>query len=128
MAAHGVPHATGDLDVLVRPTEVNARRVVAALTVFGVPLKAHGVATSDFCRAGTVYQIGLPPRRIDILTEISGVGFDAVWADRVYVTVDGLSLPFIERGALLMNKRAAARDKDLIDVRLLQARGPNDST
>jgi hypothetical protein len=120
MAVHGVPRATGDLDILVRPTPENADRVIEALRAFGAPLAAHGVTKDDFVREGNVYQIGLPPRRIDVLTQISGVTFDEAWADRTRATVDDITLDFIGRTTLLRNKKAAARDKDLVDVRLLE--------
>ncbi len=120
MAAHGVPRATGDFDVFVRPTDANAARVMEALRAFGTPIEAHGVSQEDFSREGTVYQIGLPPRRIDILTAISGVSFDEAWRDHITAELDGIGLPIIGRAALLANKKAAARDKDLLDVRLLE--------
>jgi hypothetical protein len=69
LAAHGIPRATGDLDVWVRAERENAKRVVAALETFGAPLRAHGVSAADFELLGTVYQMGLPPRRIDVLTQ-----------------------------------------------------------
>ncbi len=116
LAVHGVPRATGDLDVFVRPTPDNADRLMLALRRFGAPLQAHGVVASDFCSPGTVYQLGLPPRRIDILTAISGVEFDAASASRVLVD----ALPFLGRAALLTNKRASGRPKDLVDVELLE--------
>jgi len=71
LAAHGAPRATGDLDVLVRPDVANSRRVYRALVNFGAPVLAHGVGQDDFAAPGTVYQMGLPPRRIDVLTSIS---------------------------------------------------------
>jgi hypothetical protein len=66
LAFHGLVRATGDLDILVRPSAENAERVVAALDSFGAPLSAHGVAAADFGILGTVYQIGLPPRRVTL--------------------------------------------------------------
>ena len=122
LAAHGLPRATGDIDILVRPSPDNAARVVAALTKFGAPLQAHGVGAKDFERPGTVYQMGLPPRRIDVLTEISGVSFERAWDTRVPVEVDGIELPFLGRDALVENKRATGRDKDLVDVKALTKR------
>jgi len=122
LAVHGVPRATGDIDVLVRPSPENAVRVMAALLAFGAPVAAHGVTRADFERPGNVYQIGLPPRRIDLLTEITGVSFDEAWADRVIVERDGLSLPFLSRAALLRNKDATGRDKDALDAKLLRRR------
>jgi hypothetical protein len=120
LAAHGLPRATGDLDIFVRATPDNARRVVSALAAFGAPLEAHGIRQEDFESEGTVYQIGLPPRRIDLLTGISGVSFDEAWASKLEVSVAGRSFFVLGREALITNKRAAGRDKDLVDVRALE--------
>jgi hypothetical protein len=79
------------------------------------------VAESDFTEPGMVYQIGLPPRRIDVLTQISGVSFDEAWTSRAETIVDGFAVAFIGLDALMKNKRASGRDKDLLDVRLLQS-------
>jgi hypothetical protein len=119
LAAHGLPRATGDIDILVRPTQPNAERVMQALRAFGAPVSAHAVQAGDFATPGTVYQMGLPPRRIDLLTEITGVSFDDAWASRMEVEVAGLQLGFLGREALIENKRATGRDKDLLDVKAL---------
>jgi hypothetical protein len=119
LAAHGVVRATGDLDLLVRPTADNAVRVAAALRSFGAPLAAHGVVPEDFARPAVCYQIGLPPRRIDVLTEASGVDFDAASEGAVEVVVDGLPVRVMGRRAIVVNKRASGRPKDLEDLRLL---------
>jgi hypothetical protein len=121
LAAHGLPRATGDFDILVRPSPDNAARVIAALDDFGAPTRAHGVTATDFEREGAVYQIGLPPRRIDLLTSITGVSFDEAWSSRVPARVAGLEFTVIGREALLKNKRATGRDKDLVDVRALES-------
>jgi hypothetical protein len=113
---HGAPRASGDIDLLVRPTPDNAARVVSALLDFGAPLSAHNVSAADFARPGTVYQIGLPPRRIDILTEITGVGFEEAWASRLPATVAGRTVAIIGRDAFLKNKLATGRPKDLADA------------
>jgi predicted nucleotidyltransferase len=120
LAAHGLPRATGDLDIFVRPSAENSPRVMAALRRFGAPLSAHQVGARDFLVPGTVYQIGLPPRRIDLLTEISGVTFDEAMVQHLIIPIDGRDIPFIGRDALIQNKRAAARDKDLVDVAALE--------
>lgn len=91
LAAHGLPRATGDLDVLVEPTPENARAVVNALNEFGAPINAHGVAPDDFSTEGTVYQMGLPPRRIDVLTSVSGVSFGNVWKGRLVAEIRDMS-------------------------------------
>jgi hypothetical protein len=120
MAVHGVPRATGDLDIWVRPAAGNAARVMEALEAFGPPVRNHGVTASDFEIEGTVYQIGLPPRRIDLLTAITGVDFDAAWAERLEVEIAGVSIPFLGRRSLILNKRATGREKDILDVHLLE--------
>lgn len=120
MAVHGVPRATGDLDLLIRPTTDNAEQALEALRQFGAPVDQHGVTATDLARPGTVYQIGLPPRRIDILTQVSGLEFDEVWASRIEVDIEGMTVHVIGREALARNKRAAGRDKDLVDLRTLE--------
>jgi hypothetical protein len=124
LAFHGAPRASGDIDIFVRATKENAARVLEALTRFGAPLAAHGVTISELARPGTVYQIGLPPRRIDVLTEISGVSFDEAWASRVSAEVDGHTVHLIGRDAFLKNKTASGRPKDLADAARLAKRRP----
>ena len=113
-----------DLDLLVRPSQANAQRVVAALMAFGAPLAAHDVREVDFARSGTVYQVGVAPRRIDINTSIDGVSFDEAWQSRIVRPLDGLRVPFLGRDALIRNKRAAGRQKDLADVEVLERNPP----
>lgn len=125
LAVHGHVRATGDLDIWIRPDPENAERVWRALVRFGAPVEAMGLTIPDLSRAGTVYQIGLPPRRIDILTEISGVDFDEAWPSRVAETVGDLQVPFLGREALVRNKKATGRTKDLADVESLE--GPQAS-
>jgi len=118
LAVHGHPRATGDLDLWIDCSEVNASRAHAALRVFGAPLQELRV--EDLTTPGTVYQIGLPPIRIDILTRISGVEFEAAWSDRLEIPIDDLAVPVIGRKALVANKRALGRTRDLADVELLE--------
>jgi len=117
LAALGVPRATGDLDIWVRPTLENAARVLTALARFGAPL--FDLTARDLTRPDTVFQIGLPPSRIDILSGISGVAFDTAWKRRVSVTVEGVRAGVLGRRDFVANKRAAGRPKDLSDLTLL---------
>ena len=120
LAAHGLPRATGDIDILVRPTPANAERVMRALVDFGARVEAHGVETTDFQIEGMVYQIGVAPQRIDLLTAITGVSFDEAWSSRVPVKVDGVSFHVLGRDALIRNQRAAGRAKDVVDADALE--------
>jgi hypothetical protein len=114
LSAHGYPRATGDLDLWVRPTKENAERVWQALEKFGAPRR--NVTPEDFYTPDTVYQIGLPPQRIDFMTSIDGVDFDEAWRTRKQTIIEGLSVGFLGREQLLKNKRATGRPKDLFDV------------
>lgn len=123
MAVHGAPRFTGDIDLWVRPSLANAERVHRALARFGAPLATHGVAASDFALPGAVYQMGLPPRRIDVLTAIDGVAFEDAWSGKVERELGGVNLPFLGLAELIRNKRAAGRPKDLLDIELLRELG-----
>lgn len=121
MAAHGHPRATGDLDIWVRPSSENSRRVWRALASFGAPL--GDVMEEDFSREGTVFQIGVSPRRVDILTAIDGVAFSDAWPSRMEVEAEGLRLSVLGRADLIRNKMASGRPQDLVDVQRLQGQG-----
>ena len=121
VSAHGVPRATGDLDVWVAPDAANARDVWRALSAFGAPLDVFGLKIEDFSTLGNVVQFGVPPRRIDILTAIDGVDFAVAWQNRLSTEIEGCPVAFLGRAELIRNKRAAARPKDWLDVQLLEA-------
>lgn len=117
LGIHGRPRATGDLDVWVDPTQENAPRVLQALADFGAPLEQ--VTTDDFTTPGVVFQMGLPPRRIDVLTDVSGLTFAEAWPNRLRGRLGPVDADFIGRGDFIRNKRAAGRPKDLGDLAAL---------
>lgn len=117
LAHHGRPRATGDLDVWVDPTASNAARVMQALASFGAPLQE--ISEEDFSRPGVVFQIGVPPGRIDILTELTGLAFEDAWPGRDSGRFGGLAVDYIGRDAFIRNKRATGRAKDLGDIESL---------
>lgn len=121
LAVHGIPRATGDIDLWVRPSDENAERVLRALATFGAPLS--GISASDFKTRDTVLQIGVSPRRIDILTTLDAVDFDDAWRDRAMVEVGGLTIPVIGRRDLIRNKKAVGRPQDLADIARMEAGG-----
>jgi len=120
LAVHGVPRATGDLDLFVARDGDNPERLVRALASFGASLASHGVTRADFERAGMVYQLGLPPRRIDLMTSISGVEFHDAEQAAVLTEIDGMQLPVLGRRHLVANKLASGRPKDVVDAELLE--------
>ena len=118
LAAHGLPRATGDIDVWINTSKENAVRVLAALKRFGAP--TIDLSETDLTTSGTVFQIGLAPRRVDILTSIDGVNFAEAWRVREQKQVDGIDVNVISKRHLMQNKRAVGRPKDLIDVAWLE--------
>jgi hypothetical protein len=114
LALYGRPRATGDLDVWVDATTDNAARVMRALAAFGAPLAT--VREADFARPGVTYQIGVPPGRIDILTELTALTFADAWPDRLRRPFGDVEVDFIGRASFIRNKRATGRPKDLGDI------------
>jgi hypothetical protein len=114
LALHGRPRATGDLDIWIDAKPENAVRVIHALLAVGAPV--GDVAVADFAQEGIVYQIGVPPGRIDILTHLTGLAFHEAWPDRMRRPFGDVDVDFIGRQAFLRNKRATGRAKDLGDI------------
>ena len=119
LAAYGHVRATKDLDVWVRPDRENAQRVLKGLSDFGAPL--GDLTADDLSKGGTIFQIGTPPLRIDVITEIDGVDFANAWPDRLEIGFGGVPALVISRHHLITNKKAAARLQDLADVERLEA-------
>lgn len=124
LAFHVEGRLTEDLDVFVEPSPENAARVRRALESFGFGGLVPGEA--ELAEPDRVFMLGRKPWRIDILTGIDGVSFAEAWDGRESVNFHGLSLSVIGREALLRNKRASGRKKDLVDVALLEAAAEGD--
>jgi hypothetical protein len=114
VGVHGYPRATVDLDVWVRSSPDNATRIVDALHAFGFAATAPD--PSLFLSDRTIVRLGVPPFRIELMTSIDGVLFDACAQRALVVEIDGTSVPFISLEDLRANKRAAGRHKDLNDL------------
>ena len=114
VAAHGRPRATGDLDIWIRPSAENAERVWRALVQFGAPLTE--LRLEDLTSPQIVFQIGIAPARIDILTSLTALKFDDAWPRRQMVEIEGQTLPFLSRDDLIRNKAAVGRPRDLADI------------
>jgi len=117
LAAHGFVRATGDIDLWIRCSEENAERVISALIKFGA---LSDLTADDLKKPELIFQIGIAPRRIDILTSIDGVTFEEAWAMRKKITVEDMSVQVISRPHLLQNKKKAGRPKDKADVAWLE--------
>ena len=122
MGAHGYPRATGDIDIWVEPSAENSARVYRSMIAFGAPL--HEIDESTFATPGVVFQIGVAPRRIDIITTISGVQFDDARRQQQIAEIEDLPVPILSINDLIRNKRATGRDKDRLDADRLEKDRP----
>lgn len=118
LAAHGLPRATGDIDLWIKRDERNAGRVWRSLVKFGAPVS--DLKESDFSSPGMVYQIGVAPNRIDILTSIDGVEFNDAWRQRVEINIEDVLVFVISKAHLIANKKTVGRPQDLADVDRLE--------
>ena len=118
LAAHVVPRFTGDLDTWLWLHEENVDRVMTVLEAFG--FGSLNINREDFLHPDRIIQLGYPPHRIDLLTNIDGVEFHDAWKRHVRFKVGDLEVPFISREDLIANKKTVARPQDLVDVASLE--------
>jgi hypothetical protein len=118
LAVYGYPRATGDFDIWVEPSTENAKRIFSALTAFGAPLS--DLTKETFTEKGIIFQIGVVPCRIDLITHIDGVNFTDAYTSREKVNIEDLVLPFISKENLIKNKKSTGREKDLVDIKYLE--------
>jgi len=124
VSLHAEPRGTKDLDVFIKADEENSKAVFAALAEYGAPLS--GISPADFNdKPTTIFQMGVPPGRVDILQGIAGVAFDEAWKTRVETLLDGNTpAHVISREHLIRNKLAVGRFQDLADVEKLREAAP----
>lgn len=113
------PRATMDIDIWVMPSLQNADAVLRALRRFGSPL--HNLAKKDLQIDGTIFQIGVAPRRIDTITTASGLKFEETYQNSISINIDGIEVHIPSIDDLIRNKRASGRTKDLADIEALEA-------
>jgi len=119
LAAHGYPRATMDIDIWVMPSPENADAVLRALRRFGAPL--HNLTKEDLQKDGTVFQIGVAPRRIDIITAATGLQFEETYRNSISVNIEGVEVHIPSVEDLIRNKRATGRTKDMADAESLES-------
>lgn len=118
MGVHGYPRATGDFDIWVLASGENSRQVYKSLAQFGAPMEQ--VREDTFNEEGLIFQIGVAPRRIDVITRIDGVVFENAYGRRKEIVIDEINVPVISKEDLIKNKEATGRDKDRIDASQLK--------
>ncbi len=119
LAAHGYPRATMDIDIWVMPSSQNADAVLRALRRFGAPL--HNLTKKDLQKDGIIFQIGVAPRRIDIITSASGLQFEETYERSLLFNVEGIEVRIPSIDDLIRNKKETGRTRDLADAEALEA-------
>ena len=118
LAAYGYPRATGDFDIWVEASEENSEKVFTSLKSFGAPTSQ--LTEKSFTQNGIIFQIGVAPCRIDLITHIDGVDFVDAYKSKETIEIESIRLPFISKENLIKNKKSTGRPKDLIDVKVLE--------
>jgi len=118
VAFHGHPRYTKDIDIWIWMEQTNAEHMLDVLKVFG--FSSLGLQRDDFLKKNNVIQLGNPPNRIDILTDLSGVVFEECYPKRNSITIDGIAINFIDIENLIQNKKASGRHQDLADIENLK--------
>ena len=119
LAAHGYPRATMDIDIWVMPSPANADAVLKALRRFGAP--SQNLTREDLQKDGTIFQIGVAPRRIDIITSATGLQFESAYRNSVPITIEGIEVRIPSLDDLIHNKKTTGRTKDLADAEALES-------
>lgn len=118
LAANGRPRYTGDLDILVNPTETNANKLEEVFRVFAGNSLAD--EAYQFAQENKMVTLGVPPLQLQVMSSVSGVTFSEAWADRLKVKFGKHNIGVMGRSTFMKNKRAAGRPKDLLDIALLE--------
>lgn len=115
---HGHPRYTKDIDLWILMKRSNAENVINAVKEFG--FESLGLTEDDFLDTENIIQLGFPPNRIDILTDIAGVDFETCFNNKVVVKFEDTEINFISLIDLITNKEAAGRLQDLADAEKLK--------
>ena len=118
---HSQPRYTKDIDIWLEPTPANARKLMRAFGIFGIPL--IGVTEDDFANPGTQFNLGVSPCQIDLLTTIPGLDFDSAWPNRVTSDENGFPILYLGKADLIRAKQSAGRLQDLADIEELRRVG-----
>ena len=119
MAVHGFPRSTMDIDIFIMPDPENAPLVFQALEDFGAPVS--DLSIEDLKKEDLIFQIGVAPCRIDIITSIDGIKFEDAYIRSEIVDIEGISIHVLSKQDLIINKRASGRKRDIADIEMLES-------
>jgi predicted nucleotidyltransferase len=115
---HGHPRYTKDIDLWVLMKSNNASNIIKSVKEFG--FESLGLEEEDFLNSDNIIQLGFPPNRIVLLTEIAGVEFESCYSNKLTIEFEGVTIPFISLNDLIKNKQSSGRLQDLADAEKLE--------
>ena len=115
------PRYTKDIDIWVKASSANGKKIIKALKLFGAPV--DNISVDDFVKPGLIYIFGIPPLRVDILNELERVNFDMAYKSRNVVLLGKIKVPFVDLLTLIKTKEIAGRPQDKIDIKNLKKIG-----
>jgi len=118
VAFHGHPRYTKDIDIWLLPETKNIRNLLQALEDFG--FASLELKIDDFLDPDQIIQLGYPPNRIDLLTDLKGVDFKTCYDNKIEAAIEGIKINFIDLENLKKNKKATGRHQDLADLEKLE--------
>ena len=118
LAFHGYPRYTKNIDLWILMEKSNAESILKSLDEFG--FSGIGITANDLNTPETVIQLGYPPNRIDLMTEVSGLTFEECYDKKIEINIEGTSVFFIDLESLKKNKKASGRHEDLADLENLE--------
>ncbi len=111
---YGYPRYTGDIDIWVNKSESNAKKIIEVIKEFG--FADFGLTVEDLTEDNMVFQFGVEPNRINIITDVDGLNFNDAKKFRKKVTIGDVDLFLISLNDLKKNKKKSGRYKDLDDL------------
>ncbi len=119
VGAHGYARATKDIDLWIDPTMQNASKVLSALKEFGYPVEYYNINHDTLIDTSNIIQIGVPPRRIDIMSGPEGIDFETAWGNKCSTYIDNVLVYYIGLKDLIIQKAISGRDRDKLDIKNL---------
>ncbi len=118
---HGYPRLTKDIDFWIQRDNNNAQLLLETLQDFG--LGSLQFTAEDFLNANNIIQLGVPPNRIDIITDLENLSFDECFETRAKIDAQGVIANVLDLESLKKNKKSTGRLQDLADAEKLETKG-----
>ena len=108
------------MDIWLKANNENRDKLIQAHNEYGVIQEdLNAISKQDFTKIQFFY-FGKKPRRVDFLTNISGITFDVAEKEVNHFPLQNEMIPIIQYHHLILSKITSERIKDKADVQELQ--------